>query len=559
MMMKFPTILVQLALPWLMLTSSSPVDPSRTGAPDEPGFKVLRPSFPDREFVITDFGAVNDGVSLNTESINRAIESCHAAGGGRVVIPSGVWVTGPIQLKSNVDLHVEEGAVVLFSKNFNDYPFVDSYFEGRMAHRAMPLIFGDSLSNIAITGKGVFDGSGEVWRPVKKMKTTESQWRELVRSGGVVDRQGNTWWPDRYAYEVSQDPEHYSGIIGTMPDRDLYKAYFRPPLVQLISCERVLLEGPLFQNSPFWCIHPIMCSHVTVNEVMVVNPWYAQNGDGIDVESCNNVSIRNSHFDVGDDAICIKSGRDEEGRRRGMPTRDLIVDNCIVHHGHGGFVVGSEMSGGVKDVWVSNCTFLGTDVGLRFKSNRGRGGVVENINIDNIRMIDIATDAIIFNLFYAGLAPTEMGANPFEKMMASAPEISEETPVFRNISISHINCQGADHALQILGLPEMPVHGLSLKHSVFSTERGIQCLFAKGLTIEDALVRTRDHPAVTLQNVEGARILGVEGNHETTVAVEGPASKNIVIGASDPGQLKTRTLVDPRSGEGTVRFERWNN
>ncbi len=540
--MKLFHILVPVTCVWL--TALQVLAGDSDGMKDKPvpgrEFEIVRPTFPDRDFMITDFGARSDGITLNTEAINETVTACHEAGGGRVVIPEGVWITGPIQLRADVNLHVEEGAVVRFSGNFDDYPFIPSYFEGRKAYRAMPLLFGDSVSNVAITGEGVFDGSGGAWRPVKKMKTTESQWRDLVNSGGVVDKQGEIWWPDRYAFEVSKDPEKYMFEIGEMPDRELYKSFFRPPLLQLISCDTVLLEGPLFQNSPGWCIHPVLCSHLTVNDIMVVNPWYAQNGDGIDVESCQYVSIENSHFDVGDDAICIKSGKDEEGRRRGIPTQYVKVDNCIVHHGHGGFVVGSEMSGGVKDIWVTNCTFLGTDVGLRFKSTRGRGGVVENIYIDRIRMINIARDAIIFNLFYAGMAPTEMGENPVESLLESAPPVSDETPVFRNISIRNIHCMGAEHALQIMGLPEMPVSGLRLENSVFDTERGINCLFAEGLSLSGIVVRTVNHPTVTLSDVKGAEMIDVKGNSEVNFHIAGSVSRDIVIGAEDPGSMRKK-------------------
>ena len=187
-------------------------------------------------------------------------------------------------------------------------------------------------------------------------------------------------------------------------------------MVSLISCNKVLLDGPVFQNSPAWCIHPLMCENLTVRNIDVRNPWYSQNGDGIDIESCKNSVVYNCTFDVGDDAICIKSGKDQEGRDRGMPTENLIVKNCVVYHGHGGVTVGSEMSGGVKNMHVSGCTFIGTDVGLRFKSNRGRGGVVEKIFISNIDMINIPTNAISFNLYYGGLSPDElMAQNEQEK------------------------------------------------------------------------------------------------------------------------------------------------
>lgn len=542
----------------MIIPTACMAEKSGSGPDGGPDFEVERPTFPDRDYLITDFGAVNDGRSLNTEAINNAIIACSRDGGGRVVIPEGVWITGPVRLLDNVNLHVAEGAVVLFSRDFDLYPYVLSFFEGRKLFRAMPLIFGDSLSNIAITGKGAFDGSGDAWRQVKKSKTTEGQWRALVRSGGVLNDRGDTWYPNREAYEVSEDPEKYMYTIASMPDRDAYKAFFRPPLVQLIGCDRVLLEGPLFQNSPFWCIHPVFCTNLTVNEITVVNPWYAQNGDGIDVESCRYVSIRNSHFDVGDDAICIKSGRDKEGRDRGVPTQFLEVDQCIVHHGHGGFVVGSEMSGGVKDLWVKNCTFLGTDVGLRFKSTRGRGGVVENIHIDGIRMINIATDAIIFNLFYAGMSPTEMGENPMENLLNNAPPVSEETPVFRNITIRNVQCQGADHALQIMGLPEMPVSSLTLEHSVFNTERGIDCIFTNDMVLTEVVVETNDHPTVTLNNVRSVEMEGVEGNHPVRYRVEGSGTADVVIRTADPEAAGKRTVTGNGVLKNAVKFEQGN-
>ncbi|MEX0987880.1 MAG: glycoside hydrolase family 28 protein [Bacteroidales bacterium] len=506
-------------------------------------FEVLRPTFPDRYFNIKDYGAVNDGFFLNTEAINSSIKECSQSGGGVVIIPQGVWLTGPIRLQNDVELRVEEGAVVLFSSNFDDYPYVKTYYEGQRDFRAMPLLFGDSLTNIAITGKGVLDGSGDAWRPVKKMKTTERQWEELVASGGVVSEEGDVWWPNKYAYRVSKDPDKYRKIIADLPDRDAYKAFYRPPLVQLISCKKVLLEGPLFQNSPAWCIHPLMCEHLTVNDISVKNPWYAQNGDGIDVESCTYVSITNSQFDVGDDAICVKSGRNEEGRKRGIPTRYMEVDNCVVHHGHGGFVVGSEMSGGVSDIWVRNCTFLGTDVGLRFKSTRGRGGVVENIYIENIRMINIERDAIIFNLFYAGLGPTEMGENPIEHLMADAPPVSEETPEFRNITMKDISCQGAYRAMRVMGLPEMPVTGITLENSVFRSTRGVECLLTNGLRMKDVGITTDGYPTMRLVNVKDGKIESLRGNHEILFEIDGMETEYVEIISEQPDSIAERIML----------------
>jgi len=524
-------------------------EPSTPGVSADEGFVVEAPVFPDAEFLITDYGAIEDGLSLNTEAINSAIRACNEAGGGKVVIPPGVWVTGPIRLQSNVNLHAREGAVVLFSKDFDDYPFVRTYFEGQRDLRAMPLLFGDSIENIAITGRGIFDGSGEIWRPVKKSKLTEGQWNSLVRSGGALNDRGDIWWPSKYAYEASLDPASFRSRPLDDPELDKYKPFFRPPLLQLINCDKVLLEGPIFENSPGWCLHPLMCTNLTVNNITVRNPWYAQNGDGIDVESCEYVSIKNSRFDVGDDAICIKSGKNKEGRDRGRPTRYVVVDNCVVHHGHGGFVVGSEMSGGVSDIWVRNCTFTGTDVGLRFKSTRGRGGVVENIHIENIRMIDIARDAIIFNLFYAGLAPTEMGEDPIGSLVANAPEVSEETPEFRNIHISNVSCQGANRAIQILGLPEMPVSDLTVENAVFSSDRGINCLFASGLTLNNVRVVTDGHPVAQLVNVTDVEIESLDGNNDILLDLDGEKSAGVTVRDEDPEEFRQRTRTGDKTRE----------
>jgi len=219
----------------------------------------------------------------------------------------------------------------------------------------------------------------------------------------------------------------------------------RPVLLSFIDCKNVLLKDATFENSPAWNLHPLLCENLIVDNINVRNPWYAQNGDGIDIESCNKVLVINSRFDVGDDAICIKSGKDKDGRERGIPCRDVVIEGCTVYHGHGGFVIGSEMSGGCKDIVIRNSVFIGTDVGLRFKSTRGRGGVVENIYVDNIKMTDIAGEALIFDMYY-GIKPG-----------APVPPVTEETPSFRNIYIKDVTCRSAKRAALFNGLPEMPM------------------------------------------------------------------------------------------------------
>ena len=344
---------------------------------------------------ITKFGAIADGQTLNTQAINAAIDACNKKGGGVVVVPAGLWLTGPIELKSNVNLHLKKGALLQFTKDFNQYKLVEGNWEGIPQMRNQSPVSATNATNIAITGFGVIDGGGEAWRQVRKEKLTESQWKKWISEGGVLSADGNSWYPSeqwlkatkmKNAGEITPDktPEFYKSI----------KDFLRPNLIVITKCKKVLLEGVTFQNSAAWCLHPLMSEDLTVRNVTVKNPWFAQNGDGIDVESCNRVLIENSSFDVGDDGLCMKSGRDEAGRKRGMPTENVIIRDCKVYHAHGGFVVGSEMSGGARNIWVNNCTFIGTDIGLRFKTTRGRGGIVENIYINDIQMIDIPGEAI---------------------------------------------------------------------------------------------------------------------------------------------------------------------
>jgi polygalacturonase len=461
--------------------------------------KVELPVFPDQQFDITEYGAVGDGAVSNTEAINRAIEVCSQAGGGRVIIPAGIWLTGPIHMRSNVDLHAAKGALVVFSSNFDEYPLIVSAYEGLRTVRCTSPLTGENLENIAITGEGVFDGSGDAWRPVKKWKMTDRQWDKLVASGGVVEegKESPIWWPTAEALEGQRRiGELLKSESKKVEDFQPIRDYLRPVLLSFRNCRKVLLDGPVFQNSPSWNLHPWVCEHLTVRNVTVRNPWYAQNGDGIDVESCRYVQIVDSHFDVGDDAICMKSGKNEDGRRLGKPCEYVTVSNCTVYHGHGGFVIGSEMSGGVQHVWVSDCTFIGTDVGLRFKSTRGRGGVVQDIHIRNIRMKDIVGEAITFNMYYEKPAGDEKLKQP----------VTEETPVFKDIYISDTVCVGAKQAIQLKGLPEMPIENIHISHVTMTSEKGIDCAFAKDIHIQQAhivpaqgdVVTVRESTAVTL-------------------------------------------------------------
>jgi len=494
---------------------------------------VIEPEFPDYSVSIKDFGAVGDGQTLNTEAITKAINSVAEKGGGRVIIPRGVWLTGPIVLKNNIDLHAQAGALVLFSTDKDLYPLIESYYEGREDVRCQSPISGRDLENIAFTGEGIYDGSGQVWRHVKRKKMTTNQWEKLLNSGGVTNEKGTIWYTSegqKKAYELKNKGElvNYRTIEEC---RDM-KDYYRPVMLSLINCNKILLDGPVFQNSPNWCLHPLMSENITVRNIDVRNPWFSQNGDGIDIESSKNVLVYDNTFDVGDDAICIKSGKDKSGRDRGMPSENIVVKNNVVYHGHGGIVVGSEMSGGIRNLHVSNCTFIGTDVGIRFKSKRGRGGLVENIFISNIDMTNILTNAISFNLYYGGKSVVDMIADKDqENVMEELLPVSEETPKFRNISIKNITCRGAHQAIYLRGLPEMNLQNIYLENINMTAKNGFTGIDVDGVKVLGLKLESDQSPSIALHNGKNIEIEGLEiiNGSEGDILISGEKTRQVHI------------------------------
>lgn len=491
--------------------------------------KIKAPAIPDYSVSIVDFGAKADGVTLNTKAINDAIKSVAQKGGGRVVIPEGLWLTGPIELLSNIELYTEKNSLILFTADHSQYPIVSTIFEGLATYRCQSPIYSRNASNIAITGYGVFDGSGDSWRPVKKDKMTDGQWRNLLKKGGVVDTNGRIWYPSQSSYKGSLATTDFNVPKGVNTDAewDSIRDWLRPVLLSLIECDKVHIEGVTFKNSPSWCIHPLMCKDVVIDKVKVFNPWYSQNGDALDLESCNRVLVSNCVFDAGDDAICLKSGKDEQGRKRGVPCQNIVVINNTVLHGHGGFVVGSEMSGGVKNIFVSNCSFLGTDVGLRFKSNRGRGGVVENIFIENINMINIPNEAILFNLYYGGKSREEEANDSTVEESAEIYPVTEETPCFRNIDIKDVTCYDAGRAMQFKGLPEMRIDNVKMENiNVMNCTDGIELDEVSNADFKNInITLKKDGEKMNIQNCSRININGREYNKI--------GKKNLMIGLSD--------------------------
>jgi len=306
---------------------------------DMPKVKVT--SFPDLTINIKDHGAVSDGLTKNTDAFAKAIEAVSKNGGGKVLVPRGIWLTGPIAFKSNVNLHLEAGALLLFSKDFDDYHLIETSFEGLNTVRNVSPIYAKGVENIAITGSGTIDGNGDAWRPVKKSKMTDAQWKKLVKSGGVLNEKGDMWFPSESSRAGAVASSNFN-VPDLIDQTELAKVkdFLRPVMVSIVDSKRILLDGVTFQNSPAWNIHPLMSEDIIIRNLNVRNPWYSQNGDGLDLESCKNVLIYNNTFDVGDDAICFKSGKDKDGRDRDIPTENVIVKNNIVYHAHGGFVIG---------------------------------------------------------------------------------------------------------------------------------------------------------------------------------------------------------------------------
>mgnify|MGYP004466252895 FL=1 len=432
-------------------------------------FKIELPIFKNDKYNILDYGAKSDVNFNNREAIQMAIDLCSKNGGGMVIIPDGFYLTGPIELKSNVNLHICKNAFVKFTKSKEEYPLIWTEYEGIKRIRALSPISARNASNIAITGSGIMDGSGDLWRGIKKFKLTSKEWERCLKKSPYVFKTKETeiWCPTK---------TYYDGILKCEPDYADPKALemasdnwdmYRPVFVSLIKCDKVLIEDVTLQNSPAWNLHPLYCNNFTLKNATIKNKHSAQNGDGIDLESCQNCEIVGSIFEVGDDGICLKSGKNKEARLITIPTKNVWIHDCKVFEAHGGFVVGSEMSRGIENVLVENCIFSGTDVGIRFKSAMGRGGVVKDIVIKNIYMNNIIGEAIIFTMGYAlvNIEDSKEKSSIFSK---------DDIPEFKDILMDNIICNSAGIALKINGLKELPIHDITLKNSKLVADKGLE-------------------------------------------------------------------------------------
>ncbi|WP_316817187.1 glycoside hydrolase family 28 protein [Pedobacter nyackensis] len=520
---------------------------------------VAATSFKADTISILKYGAKNDGLTLNTKGINQAITDCNKRGGGVVLIPEGLWLTGPIELKSNVNLHLAKNALLQFTKDFNEYPIVEGNWEGLPQMRNQSPIWAVKQENIAVTGYGIIDGGGDAWRMVKKEKLTESQWRKLVASGGVLSENQKLWYPSEKALKGAEIKD--AGVITKEKDAAFYegiKDFLRPNLLVLTRCKRVLLEGVTFQNSAAWNLHPLMTEDLTIRNVYAKNPWYAQNGDGLDLESCKNVLVEGSTFDVGDDGICIKSGRDAAGRERAMPTENVIIRNSTVYHAHGGFVIGSEMSGGARNIFISDCTFIGTDIGLRFKTTRGRGGVVENIHARNINMKDIPGEAILFDMYYAAVDPVPLTGEKREAPKVELLPVTDGTPVFRKFYISNVVCDGAEKAVFVRGLPEMNITDIYLDNLTIKAKEGIDIQEAKNIQITNAHLDVKNaKPLIYIQNGKSIGLSNIGYDKaDLLIKINGDKNADIKLSETDTKKAKSQTEFGYGAASGVLKIKK---
>ena len=407
-------------------------------------------------------GAKQDGKTLNTTLINNTINRLNANGGGTLFFPAGKYLTGAIRLKSNITIELEAGSTLLFSDNFDDYlPFVEMRHEGILMKSFCPLFYAVAAENITIKGEGTIDGQGKKW------------WDEFFR---IITDMKNNGVRDINKYQAMWEKANDVKKLYAETNEDyvssMQRRFFRPPFIQPLRCKNIRIQGIRITNSPFWTINPEFCENITVDGVTIANPL-SPNTDGINPESCHYVHISNCHISVGDDCITLKSGRDLQARKLGVGEENITITNCTMLAGHGGVVIGSEMSGGVKKVVISNCVFDGTDRGIRIKSTRGRGGVVEDIQVSNIVMKDIKEEAITLDMLYSKM--------PLEPL-------SDRTPIFRNINISNVTGSDVLIPIKIRGLEESPISNITFTNINIDGKQ--KCVFQnyKNIKMNDVFV-----------------------------------------------------------------------
>lgn len=419
--------------------------------------RIVPPNFPAKDFPITEYGAIGDGKTDCTAAFKQAIGNCHAAGGGRVVVPEGIFLTGAIHLKSNVNLHIKKDATILFSKDTRQYlPVELTRFEGVECMNYSPFIYAYEQQNIAITGEGTMDGQAD--------STTWWQWAGKSEYGGSkkIPNQNH----DRDAlFQMAEEG-------ASVKDRIFGEGhYLRVNFIQPYKCKNILIEGITIKRSPMWEIHPVLCENVTVQNVTVVS--HGPNNDGCNPESSKDVLIKNCYFDTGDDCIAIKSGRNADGRRLNVASENIVIQGCTMKDGHGGIVIGSEISGNCRNIFAEDCVMDSPhlDRALRIKTNSLRGGIVENIFMRNITIGEVS-DAVIRIFFYYGEG-----------------DVGQHTPIVRKIFVRNITSRKSKYALLFEGYKRSPISNVNLEECDFNgVEQGNVLNHVVDLNMKDVYI-----------------------------------------------------------------------
>lgn len=422
--------------------------------------RIRTPRFPARDFPVTDYGAIEGGEQVATEGFRQAVEACHAAGGGRVVVPSGTFLTGPIHLRSNVELHVSEGATLRFSTDPAAYlPAVHTRWEGVELMNYSPLIYAFEQENVAVTGSGTLDGQagGEAWW------TWKGPWKQ----------QQHGWREGMPQQKAARDRLFAMGEAGVPVEERVFGDgdYLRPSFVEFYRCRNVLIEGVTVVRSPMWLIHPTLCTNVTVRGITARS--HGPNNDGCNPESCTDVLIEGCFFDTGDDCIALKSGRNADGRRLAAPIQNVVIRDCTMRDGHGGVVIGSEMSGGARNIFAERCEMDSPNLErvLRIKTNSVRGGFVEGVYMRDVTAGQVADAIVRINFLYE-----EGDGGAFN-------------PLVRGIDVRRVTSQQSTYALYLIGYPDAPIRDVTLTDCRFAgVEQGSVVEHVEGLAFDDVYV-----------------------------------------------------------------------
>ena len=471
---------------------------------------------------VRDYGATGDGETLDTEPIQTALDDS-AEAGGRVRLPPGTYLTAPLRVGDHTTLHLDAGATLEFVGDYEKFPTVRSRWEGWNQYGFHPCLLVDDASNVAVTGRGTIDGGGEYW------------WQFYEA-------------PERVPEGLRARLDEFSEKNDK--EDDVSSFTLRPPLFQISRSDDVTVSGVTLRNSPFWNTHVVYSENVTLHDVNVENPADAPNGDGIDIDSSRYVRISDAYINAGDDAICIKSGKNAEGRTVGEPASQITITNCTVESGHGGVVIGSEMSGDVRDVTVSNCTFTDTDRGVRIKTQRDRGGVVEDLRFDTIVMRRVACPFVVNGYYF-----TDIDSDPVP--------VDEGTPTVRNVNFHDITARNVESAGFLAGLPERPFEGITFDNVEIDATRsldatslspamadnydqrhGLFCKSIDDITFSNVRIRTPDGPALAFEETGTVSIDGLRVS---------PDHPGPVVSVTDVDTTLVRGCRPPDSDEPFVR------